>query len=131
MIPDAILYSHGHVRGVVDAKYKSIHPSSTAPQGPQREDLYQMAAYPGRFAQLNDRSTWGLLAYPSDPTGRKAAPAEVYSPWSLNDGQKVLFAHNSSPGGDGVCEAQVLLTDGRHRFSDRSRSPFCEQADHY
>lgn len=92
LIPDAILYAHGEVRGIVDAKYKSLHPSATAPQGPQREDLYQMAAYLGRFAPMNRQSSWGLLAYPHDPSRPTVAPAERYSPWSLADHKKVVFA---------------------------------------
>lgn len=92
LIPDAILYAHGDVRGVVDAKYKALHPTTTAPQGPQREDLYQMAAYLGRYRPLNRQSTWGLLAYPHDPSRPDMAPAEQCSPWSLDDGKKVLFA---------------------------------------
>jgi 5-methylcytosine-specific restriction enzyme subunit McrC len=44
LIPDAILHAGGQVQGVVDAKYKSLHPSASTPNGPQREDLYQMAA---------------------------------------------------------------------------------------
>jgi len=92
LIPDAILYSHGDVRGVVDAKYKSLHPSATAPQGPKREDLYQMAAYLGRFAPLNKQLTcWGILAYPHDLSRSDIAPAEHYSPWSLDNGKKILF----------------------------------------
>ncbi len=38
---DAILFQHGEVRAVIDAKYKSINPTANAPHGPQREDLYQ------------------------------------------------------------------------------------------
>ena len=49
LIPDAILLSGSTIKGVVDAKYKSLHPSASSPNGPQRDDLYQMAAYLGRF----------------------------------------------------------------------------------
>jgi 5-methylcytosine-specific restriction enzyme subunit McrC len=92
LIPDAILYAHSDVRGVVDAKYKSIHPSGNAPQGPQREDLYQMAAYLGRFVPSHGLPTWGLLAYPEDPDRPNASPAEHFSPWSLDKGKKIVFA---------------------------------------
>lgn len=92
LIPDAILYARNDVQGVADAKYKSLHPSANAPNGPQREDLYQMAAYLGRFAPLNGKAAWGLLAYPDDPSRPTVAPAEQYSPWSLDHGKKVVFA---------------------------------------
>ncbi len=63
LIPDAILVSGTTIRGVVDAKYKSLHPSASSPNGPQRDDLYQMAAYLGRFQAPAGLLTWGLLAY--------------------------------------------------------------------
>jgi len=86
LIPDAILFQHGEVRGIVDAKYKSIHPSASAPQGPQREDLYQIAAYLGKFA-----SALGMLAYPSDPSKPAVAFAEAHSPWKLTGEKRVVF----------------------------------------
>jgi 5-methylcytosine-specific restriction enzyme subunit McrC len=91
LIPDAILFQHGEVRGVVDAKYKSIHPTASAPQGPQREDLYQIAAYLGRYAPNNSTSALGVLAYPHDPSTPTVSFTESQSPWSLADGKKVLF----------------------------------------
>lgn len=91
LIPDAILFQHGEVRGIVDAKYKSIHPSASAPQGPQREDLYQIAAYLGRYAPSTSTSALGLLAYPHDPSAPTVSFAESHSPWNLADGRKVLF----------------------------------------
>jgi 5-methylcytosine-specific restriction enzyme subunit McrC len=91
LIPDAILYVRNDAQGVADAKYKSLHPSANAPNGPQRDDLYQMAAYLGRFAPLDGKAAWGLLAYPDDPSRPTVAPAEQYSPWSLDRGKKVVF----------------------------------------
>lgn len=91
LIPDAILFQHGEVRGIVDAKYKSIHPSASAPQGPQREDLYQIAAYLGRYAPNTSISALGVLAYPHDLSTPTVSFAESHSPWSLADGKKVLF----------------------------------------
>ena len=91
LIPDAILYARNDVQGVADAKYKSLHPSANAPNGPQREDLYQMAAYLGRFAPLDGKAAWGLLAYPDDPSQPTVATAEQYSPWSFDHGKKVVF----------------------------------------
>lgn len=91
LIPDAILFKHGRIHGIVDAKYKSIHPSPNAPQGPQREDLYQIASYLGRYAPNTSASALGVLAYPHDPETPTVSFAESYSPWSLQDGKKVTF----------------------------------------
>lgn len=92
LIPDAILHAGNLIKGVADAKYKSVHPSTNAPSGPQREDLYQMASYLGRFTASGGKTTWGLLAYPHDPLRPSVAPAEQNSPWSLDDSKKVVFA---------------------------------------
>jgi len=91
LIPDAILFQHDEVRGVVDAKYKSIHPTVSAPQGPQREDLYQIAAYLGRYTKNTATSSLGMLAYPHDPSNTSVSFAESRNPWNLADGKKVLF----------------------------------------
>lgn len=99
LIPDAILHAGGAVRGVVDAKYKSLHPSVSAPNGPQREDLYQMAAYLGRFQAPVGNETLGILAYPCDPIRTSTPTAELNSPWSLDGGKKIGFIslpHESS-----------------------------------
>lgn len=92
LMPDGILYEQGNIKGVVDAKYKSIFPSQTAPDGPQREDLYQMAAYLGRFKSQEDGFTWGLLAYPQDPLKTYLSEVEKNSPWSLDQKKKIFFA---------------------------------------
>lgn len=92
LIPDAILLSGSVIKGVVDAKYKSLHPSANSPNGPQRDDLYQMAAYLGRFQAPVGMVTWGLLAYPFDPSKSDLPLAEKNSPWSLGEGKKVGFA---------------------------------------
>ena len=113
LIPDAILYTHGVVRGVVDAKYKSIQPTAHAPQGPQREDLYQMAAYLGRFAPMSGQPVWGLLAYPHDPARPDESRVERDSPWSLDRSRKVMFAalpHNSA---NATERLRTLLTQMR------------------
>jgi 5-methylcytosine-specific restriction enzyme subunit McrC len=91
LIPDAILFQHGEVRGIVDAKYKSIHPSANAPHGPQREDLYQIAAYLGRYAPNASTSALGVLAYPHAPSTPTVSFVESHSPWKLANGKKVLF----------------------------------------
>ena len=89
LIPDAILSERGIIRGIVDAKYKRIHPSQNT-LGPQREDLYQMAAYVGRYAPAPGSVT-GIFAYPDDPAQTEPPFAESHSPWSLSDGNKIRF----------------------------------------
>ncbi len=92
LIPDAILYARNDVQCVADAKYKSLHPSANAPNGPRSEDLYQMAAYLGRFSPLDGKAAWGLLVYPDDPSRTTVAPAEQLNPWNLDHGKKIVFA---------------------------------------
>lgn len=91
LIPDAILHDWNGVLGVVDAKYKSLHPSESSPNGPQREDLYQMAAYLGRFRSSTENYTLGVLAYPLDPMRLSTPYAELNSPWSLEDDKRIGF----------------------------------------
>jgi 5-methylcytosine-specific restriction enzyme subunit McrC len=94
---------------VADAKYKSLHPSANAPNGPQREDLYQMAAYLGRFAPSDGSATWGVLAYPQDPSRPSIPQAEQFSPWSLDDGRKVIFTTLPHVASDAVIKLRRLI----------------------
>jgi len=91
LIPDAILHAGGTVRGIVDAKYKLLHPSESSPNGPQREDLYQMAAYLGRFRAPAENQTLGVLAYPLNPNRTDTPYAELNSPWSLDEYKRIGF----------------------------------------
>jgi len=109
LIPDAILHAGGQVQGVVDAKYKSLHPSASAPNGPQREDLYQMAAYLGRFIPEVGRMSWGVLAYPLDPARPSIPQAEQLSPWSLDGGRKVVFTSLPHVASDAVTKLRALI----------------------
>jgi 5-methylcytosine-specific restriction enzyme subunit McrC len=110
LIPDAILLSGSVIKGVVDAKYKSLHPSANAPNGPQRDDLYQMAAYLGRFQTPAGLMTWGLLAYPFAPSTPDTPHAEQNSPWSLDSGKKISFATLPHDPVDAVAKLRSLLT---------------------
>lgn len=109
LIPDAILHAGGRVQGVADAKYKSLHPSASAPNGPQREDLYQMAAYLGRFVHPEGRMSWGVLAYPQDPARPSIPQAEQFSPWSLDGGRKVVFTSLPHVASDAVTKLRALI----------------------
>ncbi len=109
LIPDAILLSGSVIRGVIDAKYKSLHPSASTPNGPQRDDLYQMAAYLGRFKAPVGIETWGLLAYPFDPSKPDTPNAEQNSPWSLDDRTKIGFATLPHNPADAVAKLRSLV----------------------
>lgn len=110
LIPDAILHSGATIRGVVDAKYKSLHPSANSPNGPQRNDLYQMAAYLGRFQAPAELLTWGLLAYPFDPSKPDMPYAEQNNPWSLDSRKQVSFATLPHNPADAVAKLRSLVT---------------------
>jgi 5-methylcytosine-specific restriction enzyme subunit McrC len=92
LMPDAILLSGSTVRGVVDAKYKPLHPTASSINGPQSGDLYQMTAYLGRFQAPLGLASWGLLTYPLDPTRPELPIAEQNSPWTLEKGKMMAFA---------------------------------------
>lgn len=109
LIPDAILLSGSMIRGVVDAKYKSLHPSASSPNGPQRDDLYQMAAYLGRFQAPVGVETWGLLVYPFDPSKPDTPHTEQNSPWSLDDRKKIGFATLPHNPADAVAKLRSLI----------------------
>lgn len=109
LIPDAILLSGSVIKGVVDAKYKSLHPSASSPNGPQRDDLYQMTAYLGRFQSPVGMVTWGLLAYPFDPSRPDSPLAEQNSPWSLDGGKKIVFATLPHAPIDAVAKLSSLI----------------------
>lgn len=109
LIPDAILHDGGMIRGVADAKYKSLHPSATAPNGPQRDDLYQMAAYLGRFIPPDDKNSWGVLVYPYDPARPSTPQAEQFGPWSLDGGRKIVFTALPHVASDAVIKLRDLI----------------------
>jgi 5-methylcytosine-specific restriction enzyme subunit McrC len=91
LIPDALIHSGAQIVSVADAKYKSLHPTASAPNGPQREDLYQMGAYIGRFRQTGGEGTFGLLLYPYDPERPTTPVAETSNPWTLDRYSKIAF----------------------------------------
>jgi 5-methylcytosine-specific restriction enzyme subunit McrC len=87
--PDILLCDRNRVVGVLDAKYKSLCPTSVAPYGPQREDLYQMAAYLARFRR-EDGTAWGALVYPADPQVTAVPWAEIQSPWAIERSDAIV-----------------------------------------
>jgi 5-methylcytosine-specific restriction enzyme subunit McrC len=114
LVPDAIIHAGKKVQGVLDAKYKSLHPSARAPQGPQREDLYQIAAYIGRYSSFGDSAAWGVLAYPHDPARPQIPVAEQNSPWGLQDGKKVMFTTLPHDAPAAVEKLRVILGRTNH-----------------
>ena len=109
LIPDAILHAGNVITGVADAKYKRLHPSAYSPNGPQREDLYQMAAYLSRFSSAGNISAHGLLVYPYDSSQPGVAPAELNSPWSLDGSKKMVFASLPHNAFDAVVKLRAVL----------------------
>lgn len=109
LIPDAILFSGTVIRGVIDAKYKPLHPSASSPNGPQRDDLYQMAAYLGRFQAPAGLMTSGFLVYPFDPEKPEIPIAEQNSPWSLDDGNKIGFVALPHKPSEAVAKLRALV----------------------
>ncbi|MBI1348645.1 hypothetical protein GC163_20425 [bacterium] len=87
MRPDAVVRRDRQPVGVLDAKYKQLWPSVRNPNGPRREDLYQLAAYLSRYPETG----WGVLAYPADPGRPGVPPAQIRNPWRMMNGQRIGF----------------------------------------
>lgn len=122
LIPDYLI-SDGGTTGVIDAKYKSLHPTRQAPNGPQAADLYQMAAYLGRFTPAD--TGWGILAYPDDPEQPEMPKAQANSPWWTPDGRTLTFlrlGHDADVALGGLLAA-IQVTQ-QTRPLPRSTSPY-------
>ncbi len=87
--PDAVIERNKRTVAVVDAKYKQLWPSKwNVP--PQREDMYQLAAYLNRYGDSSS-AVQGMLAYPLDPTQPLTTPTEAGNPWNLDPRKAVWF----------------------------------------
>jgi 5-methylcytosine-specific restriction enzyme subunit McrC len=87
--PDALVGRGGRTDAVVDAKYKRLRPTPWN-AAPQREDMYQLAAYLGRYGDAAG-VIQGALVYPQDPSEPGAPPAEAGNPWRLDARKEVRF----------------------------------------
>jgi len=87
LLPDVLVRSGSTVIAVIDAKYKRLTFSRERPNGVARDDLYQLAAYLGRFG--GDGRAVGVLAYPDDESA--PAYAAVHGPWRNESGNPVHF----------------------------------------
>ena len=116
--PDALVAERRRTVGVLDAKYKQLHPTAFAPNGPQREDLYQLAAYLARFGCVPE-GTWGVLAYPFDASREGTAPAESRSPWRLDDSSTVHFVTLPHEMGVAVSKLQTIVARAREAEGKR------------
>jgi 5-methylcytosine-specific restriction enzyme subunit McrC len=68
-----------------------------------------MATYLGRFQSPAGMVTWGLLAYPFDPSKPGTPNAEQSSPWSLDDRKKIVFATLPHNPADAVAKLRSLV----------------------
>jgi len=88
--PDAVVYHRKVPVAVVDAKYKRLTCRHSAPYGPKRQDLYQLASYMARYGR-DVPTLLGMLVYPQDPADPTVPPAEAANPWRLERGREVHF----------------------------------------
>lgn len=121
--PDAVVMEGHRTVGVVDAKYKQLHPTALAPNGPQREDLYQLAAYLARFGGEHG-GAWGVLAYPFDPDRDATPPAESRSPWRLDSSSAVRFLTLPHEIDAAVAKLRTVLREERRTKSQQSAAAF-------
>jgi 5-methylcytosine-specific restriction enzyme subunit McrC len=87
--PDAVVWRNGKTTAVIDAKYKRLWPTLWN-SSPQREDMYQLAAYLSRYGDATS-SIQGALVYPLDISTPYAPPAEAGNPWRLDARKEVRF----------------------------------------
>lgn len=87
--PDALISKGSRMLAVFDAKYKRLVHTVWNP-APQREDLYQLAAYIARYADPRN-VTQGVLAYPVEPSSQSLPYAEEESPWHLDARSEIRF----------------------------------------
>lgn len=69
-----------------------------------------MAAYLGRFQAPVGLETWGLLAYPFDPSKPDTPHAEQNSPWNLESGKSMAFATLPHDPDDAVKKLNNLIS---------------------
>lgn len=112
LLPDATVHDGDDLVAIVDAKYKRLHPSSTSPRGPQREDLYQLTAYVAALAE-NFPNASGALVYPFDPKSPTTPPAEAANPWTLADGRKVWLLTLPHEAEAATPKLAAMLANGR------------------
>ena len=112
--PDALVRDRRRTVGILDAKYKQLHPTALSRHGPQREDLYQLAAYLARFGSESG-TAWGALAYPFDPAQPERPWAELRSPWLLDARTRVVFVtlpHDLEPAAAKLRGTLSLMREG-------------------
>jgi 5-methylcytosine-specific restriction enzyme subunit McrC len=68
-----------------------------------------MAAYLGRFIPAGGGMSWGVLAYPLDPSRPSIPQAEQLGPWSLDGGRKVVFTSLPHVASDAVAKLRALM----------------------
>lgn len=82
VVPDVLMSDGNGIRGVLDAKYKSLRATRQRPRGFQQADLYQLIAYMERFG------VDGALVYPQ--SGPLARPVTA-GPWRMESGRSITF----------------------------------------
>lgn len=102
------------VIAVIDAKYKTTVPGPGRPQGVEREDLYQMAAYLTAFQDAP--AIVGILVYPSNGESGSIARLQEHGAWRLRGGEdrRLSFigidcaVQESSSGGTSAAEEDAV-----------------------
>lgn len=99
--PDIIMLDGTSVAAIIDAKYKRLVNSRERPDGVDRADLYQLAAYSTRFKPTQ----FSALAYPrSHDDDALPRTAETHGPWQA-DQQTFMFQRLATNAAD--CRAQL------------------------
>lgn len=119
LLPDIVVADGGGPVALLDAKYKRLAWAPDRPDGVDRGDKYQLAAYLSRLS--DGQRTIGALLYPSAPGDPPGARAEIDGPWLTRDGNLVHFAR--LPVDRAGCVAALEQLVPAHLTGDRADAP--------
>lgn len=122
--PDVLVYDRAAAVIVADAKYKRLEDRwPERPQGVDRADLYQLAAYLARHSPAGE--ALGMLVYPRDDEQEQLATAEAKGPWRLAGTGDVRFVRLALRPNAAVAQLRALLSENDRAASRAliSRSP--------
>lgn len=115
LMPDILILQRQTDRllAIIDAKYKNTKATPEKPDGLQREDLYQLAAYLSAHGQSAELLNGGLV-YPATEDTRQLLQLQRKNPWHLSATHRQLWFLGLSC--DGISPAGLEMSNGELDF---------------